>query len=99
MRKNDKLCVYGSGLLSSSGEIEHAIDSPSVQRPHFQLEWVINQGFAINRFQPLLFIVDSFDHLYDEVDRLEKWLIAGKLDHVAPGEPFVSTEDFEAFIK
>ena len=35
MRGPDGLKVYGSGLLSSYGEIAHAIDSPAVQRyPH-----------------------------------------------------------------
>jgi hypothetical protein len=27
-----------------------------------QLEWAINQGFEIDHYQPLLFVVDSFDH-------------------------------------
>lgn len=99
MRQSNKLCVYGSGILSSSGEIEHSIDSPEVQRFPFQLEWVINQSFVIDCFQPLLFIIDSFTHLYEEVDRLEKWLMAGKLDHVAPGEPGVSEADLKEFLK
>src|SRR5206468_6439349 len=73
MRGGDGLKVYGSGLLSSHGEIAHAIDSPEVQRYPIQLEWAINQGFEINHFQPLLFIVDSFDHLYSLVDQLEDW--------------------------
>src|ERR1700730_11762002 len=38
MRSKDGLRVYGSGLLSSFGEIEHAIDSPDVQRYPIQLE-------------------------------------------------------------
>src|SRR6202051_2592252 len=44
------LKVYGSGLLSSYGEISHAIESPEVQRYPIQLEWAINQGFAIDHF-------------------------------------------------
>ena len=52
----------------SFGEIAHAIDSPEVQRYPFQIEWVVNQAFEIDHYQPLLFIVDSFDHLYALVD-------------------------------
>lgn len=99
MRQNNRLCVYGSGILSSSGEIEHSIESAEVQRFPFQLEWVINQSFEIDRFQPLLFVIDSFADLYEEVDRLEKWLMTGKLDHVAPGEPGVSEADLKEFLK
>lgn len=98
MHQNNRLCVYGSGILSSSGEIEHSIESAEVQRFPFQLEWVINQSFEIDRFQPLLFVIDSFAHLYEEVDRLEKWLMVGKLDHVAPGEPGVSEADLKEFL-
>ena len=44
MRGADGLKVYGSGLLSSYGEIAHAIEAPEVQRFPIQLEWAINQG-------------------------------------------------------
>jgi phenylalanine-4-hydroxylase len=98
MNSRKGLRVYGSGLLSSFGEIEHAIDSPEVQRYPLQLEWVINQGFEINHYQPLLFIVDSFQHLFTLVDQLEKWMRQGKLDNVAPGEPVVSERDLKSFL-
>jgi len=98
MRSRDGLRVYGSGLLSSYGEIEHAIVSPDVQRHPIQLEWAINQAFEIDHYQPLLFIVDSFDHLFSLVDRLEKWMKEGKLSNVAPGEPVVIEEDLKSFL-
>src|SRR6185369_2611383 len=68
MNTKDGLKVYGSGLLSSYGEIEHCIESPKVQRYPIQLEWVINQGFEIDHYQPILFYVESFDHLFELVD-------------------------------
>jgi phenylalanine-4-hydroxylase len=99
MRGRDGLKVYGSGLLSSYGEIEHAIDASEVQRHPIQLEWAINQGFEINHYQPLFFIVDSFDHLYSLVDQLEDWMKSGKLDNVAPGEPGVDENDIRSFLE
>jgi phenylalanine-4-hydroxylase len=98
MRSNQGLRVYGSGLLSSFGEIEHSISSPEVQRYPLQLEWAINQAFEIDHYQPLLFIVDSFDHLFSLVDRLEKWMREGKLSNVAPGEPSVNERDLASFL-
>jgi len=92
------LKVYGSGLLSSYGEIAHAVESEEVQRFPIQIEWAINQGFEIDRFQPLLFVVDSFEHLYGLVGELERWMKAGKLSNVAPGEPGVSAVDLESFL-
>jgi phenylalanine-4-hydroxylase len=89
--------VYGSGLLSSFGEMAHAVDSPSVQRVPLQLEWVINQSFEIDRFQPLLFVVNDFEHLFDEVGRLARWMKEGKLSNVAPGEPAIGEADLRSF--
>ena len=97
MHENGHVCVYGSGLLSSADEIEHAIIAPEVQRYPFRLEWAINQSFEIDHFQPLLFIVDSFEDLYKEVERLEEWLLSGKLDNVSPGEPKINDDDLLAF--
>ena len=70
-----------------------------MQRFPLQLEWVINQYFEIDHYQPLLFIVDSFDHLYRLVDELEDWIRRGKLDNVAPGEPLVSEADLRSFLE
>ena len=90
--------AYGSGLLSSFGEIEHCIESPLVQRYPVQLEWVVNQYFEIDHYQPLLFVVDSFDHLFDLVGQLEQWMKDGKLDNVSPGEPAMSETDVKSFL-
>jgi len=97
-RPGGGVCVYGSGLLSSYGEIEHSIQSPAVQRVPFQLEWVINQYFEINHYQPLLFVVKSFAHLFEEADRLETWMKAGKLDHISLGEPHANEADLKSFL-
>jgi phenylalanine-4-hydroxylase len=99
MRSPGGLSVYGSGLLSSYGEIEHAIVSPDVQRYPIQLEWAVNQAFEIHHYQPLLFVVDSFDHLFGLVDRVERWMREGRLNHVAPGEPEVNEADLKSFLE
>ena len=98
MRQSNELKVYGSGLLSSCSEIQHCIESPMVQRYPAQLEWIINQYFEIDHFQELLFIVESFDHLFDLVDMLENWLHEGKLDNTAGGEPGANPEDLNSFL-
>lgn len=90
--------VYGSGLLSSYGEIKHCVEAPEVQRFPIQLEWVINQYFEIDHYQPLLFVVDSFDHLFTLVGLLEEWMKDGKLNNVAPGEPKMSEADVKSFL-
>jgi len=90
--------AYGSGLLSSYGELEHAIESDEVQRYPVQLEWLINQVAEIDHYQPILFVVDSFDHLFGLVGRLEEWMRAGKLNNVAPGLPEIQEHDLRSFM-
>lgn len=98
MQSREGLRVYGSGLLSSFGEIEHAVESRDVQRYPIQVEWAVNQSFEIDHYQPLLFVVEGFDHLYDLVGKLEQMLKEGRLNNVAPGEPAVNEHDLESFM-
>jgi len=90
--------AYGSGLLSSYGELRNAIESPEVQRYPVQLEWLVNQVAEIDRYQPLLFTVDSFDHLFTLVGHLEQWMRDGKLNNVAPGLPEIQEKDLRSFM-
>ena len=90
--------AYGSGLLSSYSELQHAIESNDVQRYPLQMEWAINQVAEIDHYQPLLFVAESFDQVFEMVDRLERWMRAGKLNNVAPGLPDVSEEDLQSFL-
>ena len=99
MRENGEVKAYGSGLLSSYGELEHSVTSPEVQRYPMQLEWVVNQYFEIDHYQPLLFVVDSFDHLFDLVGDLEQWMKDGRLDNVSPGEPAMGEADVRSFLE
>ncbi len=99
IKQKDGMKAYGSGLLSSIGELEHCIESPDVQRYPAQLEWIVNQYFEIDKFQPLLFWVDSFEQLFDMVDELELWLKKGRLDNVSPGEPAVNPADLDSFLE
>jgi len=99
MRSREGIVAYGSGLLSSYGELEHSIESDEVQRYPVQLEWLINQAAEIDHYQPLLFAVDSLDHLFALVNRLEQWMRDGKLYNVAPGLPEVNENDLRSFLE
>ena len=99
MRGPRGICAYGSGLLSSYGELQYAIESDEVGRYPIQLEWVINQVAEIDHYQPLLFIVESFDHLFELVDEFERWMRAGKLDNVAPCLPEINERDLGSFLE
>ena len=95
---SDQVVVYGPDTLSKAGngvQIGMAVVEMLLIR---YAEWVVNQYFEIHHYQPLLYVVDSFQHLFDEVDRLETWMKDGKLNNVSPGEPHANEEDLRSFL-
>jgi phenylalanine-4-hydroxylase len=60
---------------------------------------VVNQVAEIDHYQPILFVVDSFDHLFTLVDQFESWMRQGKLFNVAPGLPDIAESDLRSFLE
>jgi phenylalanine-4-hydroxylase len=71
VREDGEVKVYGSGLISSHGDAANAL-GPACDRRPFSLEAVMEQHFEIDRFQDVLFVVDSFDQLFDAVERAKR---------------------------
>jgi len=71
LREDGTLKAYGTGLLSSAGELEamhHAELRP------LDLEAASRQEYDPTHFQPILFCAESFDTMYDSIrDFLEAW--------------------------
>lgn len=65
IQEGGKLKLYGSGLISSEGEGHHALESKDVDRRPFELERVCNTTFEIDHYQPILYVLDSFEQLRD----------------------------------
>lgn len=64
------LRAYGAGLLSSFGELPHAF-SDAVDRRPFELKAVIEQDYAHDRMQDVLFVAPSLGAVLAEV---QPWL-------------------------
>lgn len=62
----DGVRAYGAGILSSPGELRHAVESPDAQRERFDLIRVMQTRYLIDDFQKVYFVVDSFDQLFEE---------------------------------
>lgn len=71
IREEGRVKVYGSGLISSHGDAANAL-GPDCDRRPFTLDAVMDQHFEIDRYQDVLFVVDSFDQLFDAVDRAKR---------------------------
>ena len=68
IRENDRLKVYGSGLISSPGESRHVLASPEVDRRPFELDRVCETTFEIDHYQPIVYVLDSFKQLRDAMN-------------------------------
>jgi phenylalanine-4-hydroxylase len=56
--------AYGSGIMSSPGELEYAVESDKPQRKPFEPVDVLRTPYRIDIFQPIYFVIDSFDTLF-----------------------------------
>ena len=65
IREGGQVKLYGSGLISSIGESPHALNSKHVDRRPFDLDLVCDTPFEIDHFQPILYVLDSFEQLRD----------------------------------
>jgi phenylalanine-4-hydroxylase len=81
IREGGRNRLYGSGLISSPGESKHALTSKDVDRRPFDLEAVCNTSFEIDHFQPILYVLDSFEQLRDAMDTYAKRLLDAARDN------------------
>ncbi len=63
IKESGRIKVYGSGLISSPGECTHSLESPEVDRRPFDLDRVCDTAFEIDHYQPILYVLESFDQL------------------------------------
>lgn len=63
IRASSGIRVFGAGILSSSGEIVHSIDSPVPRRLPFDLELIMRTDYHIDRYQDPYFVIESFERL------------------------------------
>jgi phenylalanine-4-hydroxylase len=75
IHEDGRLKLYGSGLISSEGEGHHALTSPSVDRRPFDLDRVCDTPFEIHHYQPILYVLDSFEQLADAMNRYARRLL------------------------
>ena len=65
--ENGKLRAYGAGLLSSFGELEHALSGAVEIRP-FDPWQAKDTAYPITSYQPLLWSVSSIGEAFDRMD-------------------------------
>ncbi|HEV8125808.1 MAG TPA: phenylalanine 4-monooxygenase [Gemmatimonadales bacterium] len=64
IREGSEVRIYGSGLISSHADAANAL-GPACDRRPFSVDAVCAQPFEIDHVQDVLFVVESFDQLFD----------------------------------
>jgi phenylalanine-4-hydroxylase len=62
------LRAYGGGILSSYGETQYCIDSSMPQRKPYDPIEILRTPYRIDIMQPVYFVIDSFDVLFQLAD-------------------------------
>jgi len=68
IRENRNLKIFGTGIMSSVGEIVHVMSGKTPVKP-FTVENVLKRNKAIDDFNKELFVFDSLDSLKEELKR------------------------------
>jgi phenylalanine-4-hydroxylase len=91
IRHNDRLRLFGAGIVSSHGESHYALYDPAPLRIGFDLRRVLQTAYQIDAFQKNYFVIDSFEDLlrktvdvdfaeiYDELRELPDLPVATRL--------------------
>lgn len=83
IKEDGRLKLYGSGLISSHGEANHALTAPEgtgeghVERRAFDLDRVCDTTFEIDHYQPILYVLDSFEQLRDAMNEYANRVLDG----------------------
>jgi len=65
MQQADGLRAYGAGILSSPGELVHAVKSTEPQRTALNLLRCMRTKYNMDSYQQNYFVIDSFQQLFD----------------------------------
>lgn len=69
IRQSGKIKALGSGLASSPTELIHAVKDDSVQRKPFDVIDILRTPYRIDIHQPIYFVLDSADQLFEAAER------------------------------
>ncbi len=62
IKKEEGMRIYGAGIISSLGEVQHAL-ADEVEVLDFNPEKMVKQQYDVWHLQPTLFAIESFEHL------------------------------------
>lgn len=93
IKEEGKVKIYGSGLVSSHGESQYSLkgqwekkgssaedckERPVAEWRPFDLERVCETDFEIDHYQPIYYVLESFEQLRDAMNRYAEQVLGGR---------------------
>ncbi len=81
------LRIYGSGIVSSRGEVTYCLEDPRPRRMAFAPARIMRTRYRIDAFQEIYFVIDDYRALFAALDRDLDALLAevARLPVLSPG--------------
>jgi phenylalanine-4-hydroxylase len=92
-REDDRLKIYGAGIVSSFGESHFSLESPVPHRPDFDMRRVLRTSYKSDAFQQSYFVIDSFDDLLNQILRTDLPRLYEELADAADLSPALDGRD------
>lgn len=73
IKENDKVKIYGAGIISSLGETKHCLSGKAAHLP-FDVQTIFNTTFRTDILQDKYFVIESFQQLFDSLPEIEQRL-------------------------
>lgn len=68
IKEDDRLRIYGAGILSSKTESVYALESNIPRRPEFNLIEALRTPYRYDEMQKTYFVINSYENLYNMVN-------------------------------
>ncbi len=77
MKSNDKPKIYGAGILSSYGEVNHIYENKKVELLDYNVEHIAHNHFVNSEIQMRYYLIKDFDQLFHSLEEMEALLEEG----------------------
>lgn len=74
IKENDKLKIYGAGIISSMGETKHCLSEQAIHHD-FDVRTIFNTNFRNDIIQERYFVIEAFQQLFESLKDVETILV------------------------
>jgi len=71
IREDEKLKIYGAGILSSAGESLYSLQSSQPQRLDYNIQQIFDTPYIKEHYQEQYFVIDSYEQLFNSIPCIE----------------------------